>query len=375
MKSEIKSLYIHVPFCKHLCNYCDFYKNIKNEDDNKQFDDYFDYLESSLNIHNALNKKMSLNFGKLDTLYFGGGTPSLLKPLGIERLFILLNKFNISFDNKTEVTLEVNPGTTSLNDLQLFKNLGVNRISTGVQSLNNSYLKKLDRLHDSSKALEIINDISSVFANFSVDFMLGLPIIKNEKRDIKNELDQILKINPKHISLYILTVKNDYVHKKVLPDDKYLEEEYLFVSNYLIKKGFKHYEVSNFSKPGYESQHNLNYWKSKSVAALGPSATGYFYSQKLRYVWNKKLPKLSEENLNNSEQKLESFYMRIRSSLGIKYDNYFTGEDKLKFINLVKNWEQRGLAKYNNEAMRLNSNGYLVIDSLMDEVFNHTNSI
>ena len=175
----------------------------------------------------------------------------------------------------------------------------------------------------------------------------------------------MLEFEPKHISMYILTVKDNYIHKSELPNETYIEEEYLKASEFLKSQGYNHYEVSNFSLSGQECLHNMKYWSSDSVAAIGPSATGYLVKNAenaIRYKWKNKLLKYDLEILDQEQVSLEREYLSFRTSRGL---NILSNETRA----LAKNWADRSLGHFLNDKFHLNSKGFLVLDSLMNEYF------
>ncbi|OUR93718.1 hypothetical protein A9Q84_19850 [Halobacteriovorax marinus] len=366
---EIRSIYIHFPFCRHLCNYCDFYKNIpKNKE--KEYEAYEASLVKGFALLTDLLKENDSTLGALNTLYLGGGTPSLWGERGAAFLKNFLLDRNIILGPSCEFTFEVNPGGWTEEGLLAWRDIGVNRYSLGIQSLNPHFLKLIDRVHNIEDVHETLNYFSSKKLSFSVDFMLGLPFSKKFKRDIISELEEILVHDPEHISLYILTTKAGYIHKDHLPDDEYIEGEYLRVSNFLIKRGYDHYEVSNFSKKGKESNHNLQYWKSESVAALGPSATGFLKEAQTRFKWKMTQVDFVLEKLTAEEMKLEEVYMALR--INRPFDLSMFTDNLLELEKVLDLWQERKLLNTRaGSTISLNSNGFLILDSLMDDLFKH----
>lgn len=366
MEKKIESLYLHFPFCKHLCNYCDFYKKVP-KDRLIELVDFHYYLETSFLEHEKLIKTNGYSWGPLKTLYIGGGTPSLWGIEGSEFLKSFLKKHQIELSSDCEFTLEVNPGSWNEKTLNQWESIGVNRYSLGIQSLDRQVVKNLDRVHGIEDVYETLEYFHKKKANFSVDFMLGLPYSKEDKRDVLAELEQVLKYGPSHFSVYILTVKNNYTHYDHLPNEEWIEKEYLDVADFLKTKGFKHYEVSNFALPGFESKHNLSYWQSKTVAALGPSATGFLAEEKLRYKWKTKEAKMEVENLTEEEFKLEKIYMALRAD-GIDLKTRIEKDPRWKELSL--RWIRDELASIDaKEHLSLTSKGYLLLDSLMNDLF------
>ncbi len=359
----IDSLYIHFPFCAHLCNYCDFYKKVptnKTED----YQSFHLYLENSFTVHQSLIEKHGYSWAPLKTLYIGGGTPSLWGVEGKIFLEKFLKNHQITLAHDCEFTLEVNPGAWTDEVLSAWRSLGANRFSLGIQSLDKEMITYLDRVHSIEDVYETLQYFHDHKLNFSVDFMLGLPHSEKLKRDVIAELEAALKYNPSHFSVYILTVKDNYKHYKHLPTEEWIEKEFLTVAEFLKEKGFLHYEVSNFSLPKKQSIHNLNYWKSHTVAALGPSATGFLSEEKLRYKWTPNKAEMTLEELSDDEFKLEKIYMALRSEEGINSSDFSE-----QISELVRKWETQQLIQYQEGKIKLTSRGYLLLDSLMNDLF------
>lgn len=335
---------MHYPYCRHLCNYCDFFRT-KNLAEDRHVA-FHEYLEKSLDL---LDKFHQLS--PLKTLYLGGGTPSLWGASGAK----FIKRFELQ--KEAEVTLEVNPGSWTNDGIAAFKESGVNRFSIGVQTLNVDLQKYLDRVHSIDEAYETIEFFKGT--NFSVDLMLGIPHSEN-KRDVIGELKELLKYHPTHLSLYILTVKSGYPYFNHLPSEEWIEKEYLEVSSYLEAQGFLHYEVSNFARPGFESKHNLKYWKNESVAAIGPSATGILREgdSAIRYKWDNGKPEYSVERLSQKELDLEDLYLKLRTNQGVDF----------KDDRLLKKWSEQGYLK-STSPLVLSARGFLLLDSIMNDLF------
>lgn len=370
--NSVRSLYIHFPFCRHLCNYCDFYKKIPVEKDVEEFQLLF---EKMVGRHKDLLKQNHFDMGELETLYIGGGTPSLWGSNGAQFLKSLFEKEKISLASQGEFTLEVNPGTYTEEGIQKWREFGINRFSLGVQSLRSDYLKVLDRVHSLEDVFKTLSYFNELKVEFSVDFMLGLPWSEDKKRDIIAELNQILEFSPNHISLYILTAKKSYPHKDYLPEEDFLEKEYLLVAEHLKSLGFNHYEVSNFAKPGKESCHNLKYWQGESVAALGPSAVGFLKEVNLRYKWKTSSAQFQPEVLDEEAKALEKLYLGLRIQEGIIKNEHFSEEELTKLEPLFENWHRDSLASLTNERVVLTSRGLLILDGLMEQIFSALKSL
>lgn len=366
----ISSLYIHFPYCRHLCNYCDFFKSAPSAMERAaKIPEYHEMLNLSFDRLKTFYEKNEVVLGDLKTIYIGGGTPSLWGEEGAKFLQSFFEENNILKEVDCEMTLEVNPGTWTDKGLEAFQNFGFNRFSLGIQSTRNDFLEKLDRVHREKEVDTTLKKFNQMNANFSVDFMLGLPFSEDYGRNIKEELDKILSYNPSHISLYILTVKENYVFYDALPDDEWIEKEFLEVSTYLQEKGFLHYEVSNFALPGKESIHNSRYWSAESICALGPSATGYIQKTGARYKWKPYVPEFDVESLSESEIRMEKFYLNLRTNKGIVLRDFFKDGELQKSQELARAWEKRGLCEVGAKEVVLTPRGYLLMDSLMGEVF------
>lgn len=365
MPKRIDSLYLHFPFCAHLCNYCDFYKKIPLNRD-QDYQNYHEYLRSCFTSHQSLIESYGYSWAPLSTFYIGGGTPSLWGVDGKIFLEKFLTENRITLENDCEFTLEVNPGAWDFKTLEAWRQFGANRFSLGIQSLDSQMIKYLDRVHSIEDVYSTLEYFQENQLNFSVDFMLGLPNSQNNQRNILNELTRALEYGPSHFSVYILTVKENYVHYNNIPNEEWIEKEFLEVSEFLLANGYEHYEVSNFAKKGKESRHNLNYWKSNTVAALGPSATGFLKDERIRYKWKTNSPEYQVENLTEDEFQLEKIYMALRSSEGVKASAFSS-----KISGVVESWKNRDLATETEGQIRLTSRGYLLLDSLMNDLFAH----
>ena len=363
--THVSSLYIHVPFCKHLCNYCDFYKKLYEPGSN-QFEDFHQFLSMSWEKHEALMKDQHYNWSSLDTLYLGGGTPSLWGTMGAEFLGGWL-KSRLQLKPGAEFTMEVDPGTWSKEMILAWKEQGLNRISIGTQTLDPHFIKIMDRSHTLDESYDLLRYCQENDWNFSLDFLLGLPYSKEKNRNIQNELDLLLQFQPKHISLYILNARSKYPHVQAMPDDEFIREEYLLVSEYLRSKGFLHYEVSNFALPGFEAKHNVRYWRGEAVAALGPTGTGYLpknETEALRYKWKVSKAEAELEVLGLKEIEMEQMYLSLRTNHGWK-PKILTP----KISSVFAEWEKIGYGSLKGGKMVLNSLGFVMLDSLMDDLF------
>ena len=363
--TQVSSLYLHVPFCKHLCNYCDFFKR-KLENAGQQIEEFHQALKREWLRHEELLRAENFTWSPLETVYLGGGTPSLWGETGAA--FFKENFIEkIGLKQSAEFTMEVDPGTWTPSLIESWKSIGLNRISIGTQTLNPEFLKIMDRVHSKEESLSLLKFCRDNNWNFSLDFLLGLPFSREKNRDIIVELEEFLSFNPKHLSLYILNARSRYPHTQNMPDDEFIREEYLKVSAFLQSRGFHHYEVSNFALPGFESQHNLKYWRSESVAAFGPTGTGLLLKSShkaLRYKWKVSAAEVEIEKLADAELGLERAYLELRTSEGWKPAHMTASHS-----DLFAEWERQGYGKWSDERMRLNSLGFVMLDSLMDDLF------
>lgn len=363
--THVSSLYLHVPFCKHLCNYCDFYKKLYEPGSN-QIEEFHQFLQASWEQHEQFLSQHALSWSALETLYLGGGTPSLWGVKGADFLGAWL-KQRLALKAGAEFTMEVDPGTWDPQMILAWKELGLNRISIGTQTLDPKFIQIMDRSHSLEESYSLLEYCQHHSWNFSLDFLLGLPYSREKHRNIEAELKNLLQYNPKHISLYILNARSKYPHIQAMPDDEFIRQEYLFVSEFLRSQGFVHYEVSNFALPGFEARHNMKYWQGEAVAALGPTATGYIplsHEKALRYKWKVTKPEVEIENLGLAELKLEEAYLSLRTNLGWRPSGLSP-----KISQVFEQWQTQGYGTFSGEKMVLNSLGFVMLDSLMDDLF------
>ena len=220
----------------------------------------------------------------------------------------------------------------------------MNRFSVGVQSLNHKILKKLDRIHSIEDVHKTLSLLKKIKVNYSVDFMLGLP--RFEERNLFKEVDEVMTYEPSHISSYILTVGKNYIHSGELPEEDFIANEYLSFVEYLKKYDFHQYEVSNFTKLGKESRHNLQYWRSESVAAIGPSATGLLVKDDsaVRYKWKtgENSVAYTTEVLDAATVHFEQVYLAMRCARGLNLLSYFSPKDHSAIIKVCNGWKLKG---------------------------------
>lgn len=312
------SIYIHIPFCEAKCIYCNFVSSVCDENIKHK---YFDYLIKEIELKSPLFKCKNIV-----SIYIGGGTPSCVDSKYIKKILLLIKqRFNVA-DN-CEITIECNPNSISKEKLINYKNCGINRISFGVQSLNNKDLKILGRLHSKKSALKAIKLANEVgFENISCDLLLGLPNSNTFKSVL--QVNKLINCGVKHISAYMLIVEeNTPLHKKVeskqiiLPSEEKTVKQYNRLVKFLKKKKFDRYEISNFSKQGYESLHNQRYWNLNSYLGFGVSAHSFYNDQRIENhsdfkSYFKEFEKQRE--FISQKEKLEEYIMLgLRTKFGI----------------------------------------------------------
>lgn len=329
------SIYIHIPFCKSICSYCDFCKMIYNK---KWITDYLNTLEKEIqnNYKNEIIK----------TIYIGGGTPSILDIDELNKLFQILK--TIKLDHNYEFTFECNIDDIDLEKLKLLYNNNVNRLSIGIESLNNQNLLFLKRNHTYKEVKDKINLIKKVgFKNINIDLMYAIP---NETIDtLKKDLDLFTSLDINHISTYSLIIEDNTLLKinKINNIDEDTDYEmYNYICDYLKNKGFNHYEISNFAKDGYESKHNLVYWNNLNYYGFGLGASGFINN--IRYDNTKSLTNYLKGNYRSNERKMtikenieNELILGFRKIKGINkkdfYDKYnIKLEDNLIIKKLLK---------------------------------------
>lgn len=276
--SPTQGIYIHIPHCLQKCNYCDFATVLL--DKSPDLDSYVQLILQELDLK-LLHKK------KISSVYFGGGTPSLLGP---DRIILILNhikSLGYELTNNYEITLEINPGTLTADDILKLKTAGLNRFSVGVQTFNDVTLKTIGREHTSQQTKDTLKLLSEAKVAYTADLILALP---NESfKDFKNNLDILLSYEPKHISAYILTVPEKSFLTQLMPKEDLLDELMNEAEIYLDQKGFERYEISNYRKKGCPpSLHNLLYWNDLDYWGVGVSAHSYFRDKSLwgTRFWN-----------------------------------------------------------------------------------------
>lgn len=368
-------IYLHIPFCKKLCFYCDFY-HVVSPGDNSSFIDAL--------LKEALLRKDYLGDDSVSTIYFGGGTPSVFS---VKDLGIILNHLKELFTitEYCEITAELNPDDIDETYLEGLRNLNINRISLGIQSWRDADLKLLNRRHDSAKAIAALKEtLNAGFKNVTIDLIYGIPGMS--LKDWESNLEFTFSFDIKHLSAYHLTFEPGTVFGKKLEkgDISEIEEEDSAAQfNLLIEKaeseGFIHYEISNFGKPGYFSIHNSNYWKQVSYLGLGPSAhsfNGYTRQWNVRdlkgYIKSVNAGKsfFESEELDIKKRFNEYVMTSLRTMWGIDLDyveGMFEKEGYDYVLNLSGKFRNYGLMKLEKNSLVLTNQGKLISDNIIAE--------
>ena len=308
MQEKELGIYIHIPFCKQKCYYCDF---VSFSNKGEYIEKYVETLEREIDSYDLSNYNIT-------TIYIGGGTPSRISSDKIKEILEKVKekiKGNQTKWEDIEITIELNPGTVDEEKIKKYKEIGINRLSIGLQSTNNKLLKEIGRIHTFEDFKDTYNTVKKVgFKNINVDLMIGLP--NQTISDVKDSLNEIIKLNPTHVSVYSLIVEENTKMEKLinnkelqLPDEELERQMYWYVKNTLELNGYNHYEISNFAKKGKESKHNLNCWEQKEYIGLGLAA--YSYLNGIRYGNTSDIEKYInvQDFLNSSE--LEESGIRV----------------------------------------------------------------
>ena len=360
MNKDIKSLYIHIPFCNKICDYCDFTKL-------QYFRNFaIDYLK-------ALEKELaSYDIRELKTIYVGGGTPTALE----DDLFFELLEIIYPYSKEVEeYTFEANPESLTLNKIKLLRKYGVNRISIGVQTTDDEILKLVNRDHHFSQVVDAVNNLKNEgIDNINVDLILGLPHTSEKilKKDIKN----ILSLDVKHISCYGLTVhEHTALFNKGFqePAGDLLRKYYDIVEEALVNNGFIHYEVSNWAKPGYESKHNYTYWKNEQYFGVGLGASGYIGETRYKNTVN--LTKYlkgqwidEKENVSKRDRYVYQVMLNLRTIEGLDLD-YLKKEFDVDLLESKKqeiaDFINKGFLKHLYNRLVATYQGMMILDQMI----------
>lgn len=322
-------LYIHIPFCRSKCRYCDFNSFPGNE---TLIPSYIDTLKKELDSYSAL-----LGSHIIKTVFIGGGTPSLLDHHYIKEVMGRLRTICDLYP-QAEITIEANPGTLDLQKLIAYRDTGINRISVGLQAWQDKLLKDLGRIHTKDQFLENLANIKKAgFENINIDLIFSLP--GQTFDDWKETLDNVIKLKPQHLSCYSLKIEEDTVFGELLekgelsePDEELDRLMYRYACDRLTDSGYNHYEISNFSKPGFRCRHNLIYWKADEYIGLGAGAHSYFngvrYNNKYgiaEYIKSGDSEGFSKENrqeISFAESMSEFMILGLRLLEGVSYNDF-----------------------------------------------------
>lgn len=368
-------LYIHIPFCVSKCNYCDFnsYKM-----DKKTKDRYLEDLRIEMSLYKNEAKEIT-------SIFIGGGTPSILTSEEIEQLFKNI-RANFNVKENAEITIECNPGTLTLEKLNTMKEVGINRLSIGLQATQNYHLKSIGRIHTYEEFEKNYKQALEVgFKNINIDLMYALPNQKPE--EWKETIERIVNLKPSHISAYSLILEEGtklydmYENNEFKVTDEDVDiEMYNYTINYLKSNGYIQYEISNYSKEGHECNHNILYWKCEHYIGLGAGASGYILNTRYNNVnsledYHEKIilnqkPIEENETLCIEDKIQEKIFMGLRMNEGIKFIDFkkeFKIDFEEKYNKTIKELLKKELIKKDNEGIKLTQKGREISNTVFIE--------
>ena len=371
MQKKPTSAYVHIPFCTQICYYCDFSKVfIKNQ----PVDSYLKHL---------LEEFRSYDIPKLRTLYIGGGTPTALSAPQLEVLLDGLTK-NLDLSVLEELTIEANPGDLDADKIAILKNSAVNRVSLGVQTFDNKMLKKIGRSHLEKDIYENIDRLKLAgFDNISIDLIYALP--GQTMDQVKENVAKAISLDIPHMSLYSLILENHTVFmnrmrrgKLPLPKEELEAEMFEYIIAELEQAGFEHYEISNFSKPGFESRHNLMYWDNAEYYGIGAGASGYVDG--VRYKNHGPIrhylsaveagdARITEEHLSQKEQMEEEMFLGLRKKSGVsmaRFEEKFGRSFEGLYGEIIRDLVQHGLMQIDGDRVRMTKRGLFLGDTVAE---------
>jgi oxygen-independent coproporphyrinogen-3 oxidase len=369
-------IYIHVPFCYSRCSYCDFYKTT-----NQQFkDEYIKALCKEIKLYQSFLQKE-----KIETLYFGGGTPSTLTISELKEIIDLINQFT-PVNSIKELTLEVNPDDINDKYISDLVHLGVNRLSMGIQSFFDEHLRKMNRRHNSRQALQAIEIAKkNGIDNMSIDLIYGLPYMSFEEWNTNVQL--AIESNVQHISAYHLTFEKGTLYYDYLKKGKLVEvpeessvQQFDYLRDELTKAGFDHYEISNFSLPGFESQHNSNYWTGEKYLGLGPSAHSFDGSNRRwnvrdvkRYIDNIEKNEFfyETEELSSIDRYNELIMLGLRTQKGFKLSLIESFSETIRqfFARELKKQQEQAKVIIIDGFCRVSADSKMITDRIISDFF------
>lgn len=371
MQKKPTSAYVHIPFCTQICYYCDFSKVfIKNQ----PVDSYLEHL---------LEEFQSYDIQKLSTLYIGGGTPTALSAPQLEVLLNGLTK-NLDLSALEELTIEANPGDLDADKIAVLKNSAVNRVSLGVQTFDDKMLKKIGRSHLEKDIYENIDRLKLAgFDNISIDLIYALP--GQTMKQVKDNVAKAIGLDIPHMSLYSLILENHTVFmnrmrrgKLPLPKEELEAEMFEYIIAELERAGFEHYEISNFSKSGFESRHNLMYWDNAEYYGIGAGASGYVNG--VRYKNHGPIrhylsaveegnARITEEHLSQKEQMEEEMFLGLRKKSGVsmaRFEEKFGRTFDGLYGEIVRDLVQQGLMQIEGDRVRMTKRGLFLGDTVAE---------
>jgi oxygen-independent coproporphyrinogen-3 oxidase len=373
----LAGIYIHIPFCKQACHYCDFHFSTSLRNKEALVDAICKEIEL---------RKDYLNTKELSTIYFGGGTPSLLSSADLEKIFNAIGS-HFTIAQSAEITLEANPDDLTKTKTDELKASGINRLSIGIQSFLDEHLVLMNRSHTSKQAIEAVkNAKKSGIHNMSIDLIYGLPNLSPEKW--KHNLSQAFSLNVSHLSAYCLTIEkktalNRFVENKTitLPEEPVVLEQFETLMEQAGKNGFIHYEISNFGKEGMFAKHNSNYWKSELYLGVGPSAHSYDSKSRQWNIANNALYikgvesgelKFEKEELTEANKFNEYIMTGLRTIWGIDMEHVkatFGRRIMNNLLNGTKEYMDAGYMQQNGENVTLTQKGKFLADKIASDLF------
>ena len=372
----MSGIYIHIPYCKQACHYCDFHFSTTMKTKNEMID----CIVKEMDIRKSEFSK------KIDSVYIGGGTPSVMTNLELETIFNGLEK-KISISDIKEITIEINPEDLINEKLEFYNEIGINRLSIGIQSMNNNILKWMNRSHNKNQIINGLNTVKEIgYENISLDFIYGTP--KNLTRDIKDELLEILKFNPTHLSCYHLTIEDGtyfgHLEKKrkiKRIEDDISQKEFQWISEKLKSENYQHYEISNFALQGKQSFHNSNYWNQSSYIGLGPGAHSFRNSTRRWNISNNRLyiknikagvPYFEQEVLSPYDLVNEKIMLGLRTLNGLDKNYIFSivpQSIKDEIESKLNTFLKDGILISTNNIISMNPEKWLLSEYVSRELF------
>lgn len=371
------AVYIHIPFCEHICYYCDFNKVFL---EGQPVDEYVDLLIKEMQI-TAANKQME----PIDTVFVGGGTPTTLNEAQIAKLCTAIQEI-FPMKEEVEFSFEANPGDLSVAKVQTMKDYGVNRISMGVQSFNNDLLKKIGRIHTVKDVYQSVENMRTVgFENVSIDLIFSLP--GQTEADFQDTLNQALALDLPHYSAYSLIIEPKTIFynlmqkgKLFLPGQDAEANMYDLLLVEMEKHGRKQYEISNFAKEGFESKHNITYWSNEHYYGFGAGAHGYIGNTRysnfgpikkyMEPLQENKLPVFQQKELTLKEKMEEEMFLGLRKVSGVskaRFQRKFGQDLDVTFQNAIQKTMAKGWLENNEENVALTRNGRFLGNNVFQE--------